>query len=497
MKKYPIPLSLLPVFFSAGCGSSITATDLASLIPSLGLSSPTARTSSASSSALREASEFSDSSGLVEGTPHVLAAADGETELKPLSDSKSEVSGVLTAVTADKCLEGFKMKSFSKNISCYGPTLNYANHANDSSSGQLPSGDLGIWSATEGTEGEACASAQMNVLVGDIAASVNSSLKLMAGLVCIAEVNGKAKPGISESIDLAKEMTTALPGATFTTASLKRVSDDATTSNPVFEMTVVGTVDSKDISLTLSHSPSSSGADFKGRLHGTHSVSATALRGFSVVYQQSGSTVKYLAKSAFTPKSSGTTALFDSSGNYTFTTFAAGGADNANARYALASMDKDTGLGTLYFAWQAGGMDVKSRVFQATTQVNAGAADSGFAYFGFGPKIDSASVGTIGGICCNWAGPGGTCIGNSSSYDISAKGQGQAFTRNSSGIFVPTTSYITYAPTNTCNYTAGTFKWGTSAQWGADGSSVTAASVTNNLVSLTTLGTIPTITEPN
>ena len=60
-------------------------------------------------------------------------------------------------------------------VSCYGPALYYKNHKNyagatspgtctvsGAANGCLPTGDLGLWSATNGSNGEACAAAKMN-----------------------------------------------------------------------------------------------------------------------------------------------------------------------------------------------------------------------------------------------------------------------------------------------------------------------------------------------
>jgi hypothetical protein len=363
----------------------------------------------------------------------------------------------------------------------------------------LPGGDLGIWEATETGTGEACASTKMNALVGDVAERVNTSLKLLAAVVCVAKVEGRAQPDKGASLDLTSSVSAAYTGATVTAAKIERESSDTTAGNAIYKLTFAGTISSTPVSITLRHAPSSTGEDFSGRLNGTVAITgggASSQEGFSVVYSQSGSSVSYVLKSGQTPTSS-TTSLFDSSGNYLFSAFTSiTGA--GNGKYLIASVNKTSGLGTVKFAWQAGQNDSKTRVFHANTTAGT-SADSGFAYFGFGPKIDSVNVGNIGGMCCNWAGPGGVCMG--SSYDLADKAQSQVMSRNSSGLFVPSSSSITYAPTNSCNHsTATTFKYappGTgTGKWGADGSSISAAAVTNNLTSLTAAGTMPTVTEP-
>ena len=495
---------VLALCFTLGCAKegAVNLSDLSAVIPSIGFSSPTAQTSSASSStsALQSFSLFRFMPNAF--MPNALAATE---ELESFSEGKQAIEAVLDTTAKANCFSGLSFSAFSKQVNCYGPTIAYTNHPDGSGTGGfgcpagascLPSGDLGMWTATETSTGESCASAEMNALVGDVASTVNNGMKLMAGMVCLAQINGTAKPEVGVTIDLASDVNSNLAGASVTTASITRSADYTGTSNPVFTVSLVGTINGGNVSVTLKHSPAATGTDFKGRLYGTVAASTSATKGFSVIYNQTGSTVSYLAKSAQTLTSSGTSGLFDADGNYLYTTFLAGsGSNNANARYLLASVDAETGLGAIKFAWQAGGMDIKSRVFLAKTQENSGSPDTGFAYFGFGPNMSSASVGTIGGMCCNWAGPSGTCMGSASAYDTTSV-QNQAIARNSSGIFTPITSAITYAPTTTCGYTGSTFKFGTITQWGVDGSSITAANVTHNLAVQTAVGTMPTITAP-
>lgn len=479
MKKI-LNIAFIVTFTIIGCSSSNT-TDLSSLSPSLAISAPTARSSSSAIS------------------------RSAVTELPKASEIKTELTAILAKKTIKDCFNGLSVATFSKTISCYGPQLVVASHPGGALSGNcpasvtsgdkcLPSGDLGIWSATDAS-GEACAAAQLNALAGDVSTSINSGMKFMNAMICAAQTLGKTAPLVGDSYDLKTDIETGVTGASITTATIERNANYTGTSDPVYKMTLIGNLGSGTMSLTLRHSPSSTTAgNMRGQFYGYVTAGSSDYKGFSVVYEQSGSTLYYVTKTAITPTSAGTS-FFSADNTYNLSFFTST-ASSRDARYLIANVDSN-GLGTVKFAWQAGPNDNKARVFNANVSTSGGST-TGFAYFGFGPKIDNASVGTIGGMCCNWAGPGGTCSVNTTNYDVTNSAQSQSFTRNASGIFTPNTSNITYAPTNACTHTPATaFKYGTVTEWGSDGTSVAAAHVpAHALTNLTALGTIPAVTSP-
>src|SRR3989338_6689718 len=171
MKRYKILGGLLLASFIAvagngtwGCGTSTatrgtTTNELSSAFPSdLAVSSPTASTGS--SSALLAALGFKSQTATV--TPenfldkkgdigNLIDFADEATFTTELAEMKDEINIFASAPSA----------------TCYGPNLNYVNHPDatggevdadstdgtNDDDGQLPPGDLGIWTATETTTG--------------------------------------------------------------------------------------------------------------------------------------------------------------------------------------------------------------------------------------------------------------------------------------------------------------------------------------------------------
>ena len=235
---------------------------------------------------------------------------------------------------------------------------------------------------------------------------------------------------------------------------------------------------------------------FRGRIYGYHSVPDSRYRGFSTVFEQNSETsLRVFSKTGVTPVSAGT-AFFTASGDYDFAVFVAT-SNSRNGRYLATNLDPTTGMGTLKFAWQAGQNDRAARVFQATATRTRG--DAGLAYFGFGEKLSNPAAGEIGGMICNWAGPGN--IG--SGYNVAGKAQGQSFSRTgTTGVFLPGMTKIAFTPNNSCFHTpADNFAYaklaGAGTLWGADGSAVPAALLAaHELDTVTSLGAIPTLTAP-
>ncbi|MBI2341947.1 MAG: hypothetical protein HYU98_04360, partial [Deltaproteobacteria bacterium] len=132
--------------------------------------------------------------------------------------------------------------------------------------------------------------------------------------------------------------------------------------------------------------------------------------------------------------------------------------------YALFSMDPtQSGVGTFSYAWQAGFDDQRTRVFNLTTTAADDGSVTGTAYYGFGPDVESALLGTIDGFVCNWVatGNGARSLADRSAASLLAEGKGQnlaqrqVISRASGGtIFDVTTSNISYAISHSCNASA-------------------------------------------
>lgn len=457
---------------------------LSSAITAQGVSSPTARSSSGSS--LLSSRAASRRSALEES----IASSD----VKSVDEQIEEIENRLTESSVSACLAGISLQTAKSQVNCFGPSFNVSgfdngNYGSFVMSGNHPGGDAGIWTATDG-DGEACVAAKMNVAVGDAAALANSSQHLLAGMLCVANVKGMDLPGVGKSIDLASELTDGLDGASFTEAALARA-DDAS-GNPVYTITITGTIGDKEVYLQSSNTNASDGTS--GRIRGYKEVTgfdgADSYAGFSLVYNKSGSTITQLLKSAQN-RSSVTSDFFDASGDVDYTKAAAG----ENMYFTLLSLNDSTGLGTMRFAWQAGDGDSHARAFQANTS-NNGTNDVGFGYSGYGPTLKgNVNVGEISGMICDWA-LTTTGIGSHGSQisTFANKVQGQTVERNSSGVFIPVDNNFEYAPTTDCvNSGSGTF---TSTTTGTSVVKSYATTYAHDLMTYGDFGAIPTITAP-
>ncbi len=517
-------LPLLACYLLAACGggkstgnNTTTAHDLSAAAPLIAVASPVASKSSATThQALRVRSSTADTS------PGAAAP-----QAKSLPDQIAAIRTRLAQTTVDACLQGIQLQAPQVYTSCYGPSLAYLNHPNysggpsgmaggcsivsdDGDDGCLPSGDLGIWKATEPT-GEACTAATMNAKVLSVSAIVNSAVDLMAGLICVAQVNGSDLTVGTAALDLHDTVNAKL-STQLTTASLQRLADRSD-GRATYRISVAGTVGQTPVSVTAVHSPGdSTGNGSAGLLNGyidhIDGMNQQPYRdAFSVLYEIAGGKVRFELRSGNTSTSVGASALFAADGTFDFAAQLRrpqGAGMAAGGTLDRAEIDASTGLGTLIHAWQAGNGDQFTRVFQATTSAGVSGPDTGYGYFGFGPPLDSPQLGSIAGMFCNWAGPGAVFhqwtngVANVNTLNV----QAQSMTRDAtSGVFVPTgEDHITYAPTNSCDASSTTFRYKEFAQTGSPTNSeveaTTAANVTNMLVSQGALGAIPDVAAP-
>jgi len=89
------------------------------------------------------------------------------------------------------------------NAGCFGPTLDYSNHPDDTipDSGQLPSGDLGIWTETDATSGHACAAAELNSRMRGIGWRSNMALMGLASMIEELTASATALPSAGGTVD--------------------------------------------------------------------------------------------------------------------------------------------------------------------------------------------------------------------------------------------------------------------------------------------------------
>lgn len=514
---FPALVSLL-----GGCGTSATRgssggdstsnNELATAYPAdLAVTSPTA--SSSSSSALRSALVVSSGKSETTFTPQNFEAK--KEDLQDLinfddQDTFEEVLGGLEN----------KINIFLQpaEAACYGPSLYYVNHPDASAGeidannddgpndddGQLPGMDLGIWSATESATGEACCVAQMNNIVANFEALVNAAAETIAAGLGAASLDDTLDqlPDAGESLDLAAKANSVLTEnnvpVEFDSAVLSRDTEDSSDGDPVFVTDTDTTLSLPEgtatMEATLTHIPMGeetsalksqttiSNETYCGTLVQAVNITVADAQELGNCVGSDGLTRCALIDYCKTASTSITyhlrTAEFCGQNKDCGTVDPADKVSGSNPDgwgngfyYTVCQINPEDGTGSCAQAWQAGMGDGNTRVLNVV--VNAD--DTGRCYVGFGPDVAAASgVGSIDRMICNWAGPG-------SSHTGVSLAQRQEFDRNDDGIFVPTSSNILYAPTNSCNKSAGNFAYGLQSP----PTDVPAGNaVTNNLVNL-------------
>lgn len=499
-------LLLAPFFLQLGCGSSSsssTSSAASGAFPKdLAISSPTA------SSTTSFLAQLSDTSG--EGQMQREAASGFNTSLS-YKNKVAKINAILAGTKTADCQVTLPTLTSSTAPTCYGPNVNYQNFpSGPTTAGQLPSGDLGLWSSAEAS-GEACASAKLNQLISDVAQKEDTALLLDASMVCLMNVNGTAIPAAGASaVDLTSVVNSAIQtnnsGVTVTSATFQRLSDSG--SNKVYQIALTATTSVSGSSVTMTfnmkHMPTASdNSTYQGKIWGsltgmpTNGDSRQANQFFTVGYERK-STTSILAEVQFagTATTVTKTTAFKTNGDLDWSVIS--GANSANLQHALLNIDPSTGLGNASFSWQAGGSDDKTRVFNVYTGSTSGTV-SGCGFFGFGDPFTTTKVAdnTIKTFICAWAPPAPATSDHTGKVGYAQK---QCMTQNStSGLFTSTTAKekITYAPVASCSVASGgTFTYGTSATKDSTWVDTATTAVTNNLVLLSSDTDFATYSAP-
>ncbi|MBI5742206.1 MAG: hypothetical protein HZA16_16015 [Nitrospirae bacterium] len=410
-------------------------------------------------------------------TPAYAADSSGFSMADQLSTLNSIISGTsIGSCTFDPQLF-FTTETFTN---CYGPTVDYTGHADagaEPADGQLPSGDLGLWNATETDgSGTACSAMTLNNKMKKVSANAFGSLQVAADLVCVSNANGIALPSNSSS-DLTAAMNDMVasmvmpPGVTaiaFNSAALSH-SDASGINEYSYAVDVDLTYDdggvpkTMNVILDMTHralsattytgriSFSYNGNDPIGNCAATGSSDIT--RAGSILYSMdSGGQLSLDVRNADFCGTGGdpfADGLVDPTDKLSETNLTGWG--NNFSRF-IANMVPSTMDGSYSYAWQAGPQDGNTRVFNITLENNSGVR-SGDSYFGFGDDI-AATDGTVKGFICNWAGPGNTHL------PMQAFIQAQQIEEDTATkIFTPVASYIMYDPVNNCDSATGTFSY--------------------------------------
>lgn len=361
------------------------------------------------------------------------------------------------------------------NANCYGPKLFYDNHP-DGADGPvmgsdlwsaLPTGDLGIWQATEGAS-EACAAAQLNAQMKAVKKRSYIALMSIASMIRAYVDDGNTWPDDINNGDTAI-VTSAMNALGLTDISFNSatISLDSAGAQWSYALDFIYTRSGTDygIKINMTHVPGASENEYEGLLTymaddtfnppGNCGSSNITLNG-SLHYIRNSATDIRLQSRGVQMCDFGSTALTEAVDSTDITGNVvdpdAAWSDNFN-RFTAEFDPSDLG-GHYSYVWQAGNGDSHSRILN----IGLAAATSGETYFGFGDTVDS-SDGSIGGFICNWAGP-------SNDHTLLDYAQRQHITYNTTlGVFEPSrgaasSSNISYAPTNSCLYEVlGTFQY--------------------------------------
>lgn len=426
-----------------------------------------------------------------------------------------EIDAILAGTSLTDCAVNFsEIATESNSASCYGPEVAYTGHPDGSpDQSPFPTGDLGLWTETESSSGEACAAAQLNARLNGIENQTTTALKTMASLICVANVNSLSLPSADgDSLDLSAEMQDLLTAVGVTTATISSAGITYNTPSAVNDLLSVnittstsleaysynlsftftdGSGDSHDTTISLKHIPlDSTNSTYVGELTYQYDFtdsqqgncsSADEVRAGAITYYKESSSVLSLHADAadFCGSSAspfGSNGIISPSDIYDASSNPDGWGNNWNT--FLASFDPTSLAGNYAYSWQAGYHDDHARTLNVNLSLGSDSLLDGLAYFGFSSDVDNENESLIDGMICNWAGPG-------NNHNPKPLVQKQVIAENSLGLFESTNSLITYAPTTSCDYDgSGSFEYDSDGDGTIDTNAANA--VTNNLFDLDT-----------
>lgn len=406
-----------------------------------------------------------ESAALAQTTPFV----------KGYADATAKIEAVLNGTTAADCrFDPVLLSRVEGDAPCYGPSVPYVNHPNGPPpDGVLPPGDVGLWTETDSLSGHACAAAQLNSRMTGMRDRTLAALSALAGLICTATVNGLALPN-ETSLDLTTPMNAiGIPSVTFNAATL---AENTTSSGDAWSYHLDFSLGSLAVVVDLVHVPGDEEETYRGRLSYRIDRTDTVFGGCPSSDQTYNGSLLYDRSTPDRLRMDARGANFCGHGTDGLTE---GLVDPSkpwatNFHLFIADFAPESLAGNYTFSWQAGALDSNTRVLNAVLEAPSSESLSGQAFYGFGPPIDGTDGG-IDGFICNWAGPG-----NDHALRPLAQSQEMALSA-STGKFTAATSNITYAPVNTCDYTAGS---GFRYDRDGDGTIDAEVSVTNDLIDL-------------
>ncbi|MBC7957002.1 MAG: hypothetical protein H7Y33_14170, partial [Cytophagales bacterium] len=397
-----------------------------------------------------------------------------------------------TSVTLGTALNLNALFNGSNNANCYGPSLAYSSHENfvsgmPAAAGTLPSGDLGLWTATE-AGGKPCVAAELNARVSGVKGRVKHGLRLMAVMRLTVAKSSLTMPAAGGSLNMQAELQStlsavpALSGVTVNAATIALDSGGAIYTYRLLVSQGTGTSATSG-EVILKHTPGGSHTAYSGvmQVAGFHLSTDPA---FSCSDEVDGATGRYKVAQVSTVKYSRNGAAINfGSRDGQYCGHASGSSSNHAAQVAsftgdgqldptvkisgntrsggtgwragftrfAGSFDKDTVAGDFLFAWQAGTGDGNARGLAVHADYNSATEARALnGYFAFTGDV-ATSDGSLLGMICNWAGPG-------NSHTPASKFQSQTATLSASATdYALGASKITYAPTTSCSSTTTSF----------------------------------------
>ena len=414
-----------------------------------------------------------------------------DAEPQDFKGREEAMAARLNCADPAQCARKFVAPTSATNPSCYGPQIDYRYHSDgpDGSPSQLPSGDLGIWTAAE-SDGTACVAAKMNSQIESIAGYAQLALDMTTMVMGAANLAGASLPGAAgDSVDLKDAVISKLEGqdigATITAATLSRAADSD--GHPAYDTTISVTPSGSlagnvtGMSISVRHvALDDTNATYKGKIWILITSSGqSAGQGISVLYSKASETaLKYEMRSRQARNSADASAasMFDSVKNVNYP-----GTNQAQGyNWAIVDLNPSTATGTVAYLWVAGSELENTRSFFAKTEAS-GSSVTGTGYFGFGDALQNFTASNyqskwIDRMICNWAGPANQHTGIT-------KLQKQTMTMTD-GKFVVGTNNITYTPSNDCSNNVGYSSGGMFGWKLPSGSSYTNFGSSNNLVAI-------------
>lgn len=374
---------------------------------------------------------------------------------------------------------------------CYGPSLAYDPEEHPDKNGipamgnQLPSGDLGIWEELHNDK-QACAAAKLNQLSRNTAIYSDLATGSLAMMVCVSAFAGDTLPGPGNILDVMPIINKVQEKAKFRSQGMDLEVATIKNNDGLFEISLSGVFFDKKFSVNTAHDPSENSGVISvvsENHHGDENATnqnqepqdtnlqprdpmneapkpvqldetlkpapllamgdpncqpyngqRVGWRVASLKYSRVAGETSYRMINSAQESESDAKSAIQASGEVSTN------CDDFIGDLNIVQATQSVGSGEMAFGWQAGSGDGYLRVFNATTS-----GDQGTAWFGYSPhETETVSeLLTIDRMICNWAGVG-------------SQRSGQQFLQMqemqlAEGIWAPTQSKISYAPTNSCS----------------------------------------------